>query len=207
MKESVPLNLLMVATFFFGNGVQYCLKTGIILCARKINMTDSRPKSSKTCIVFAHFINFFWANLAKLLQRGSWTAFEKRGQDNLGMAIIFSGGSKGGAKDAPGVQILSISCKFGKIWQNRMLAPPPGELAPPSRGNPESATDFIDDHTLCPVILPLTELPHPFLQLASVPKLVNRDLFDQVLTRNILGEDGRHFDLGMSPGIQSVNGQ
>ena len=29
---------------------------------------------------------------------------------------------------------------FGKIWQNRMLAPPPGELAPPPRGNPRSAT-------------------------------------------------------------------
>ena len=32
---------------------------------------------------------------------------------------------------------------FGKIWQNRMLAPPPGELAPPPRGNPRSATDLL----------------------------------------------------------------
>ena len=39
----------------------------------------------------------------------------------------------------PGAQILSISCSFWKIWQNRMLAPP-GELAPPPRGNPGSAT-------------------------------------------------------------------
>ena len=74
-----------------------------------------------------------------------------------------------------------------------MLAPPPGELAPPPRGNPGSATDFIDDHTACAVILPLIELPLPFLQLASVPKLVNRDFFDQVLTRNILREDGRGY--------------
>ena len=37
------------------------------------------------------------------------------------------------------VQILSITCSFGKIWQNRMLAPP-GGLVPPSQGNPGSAT-------------------------------------------------------------------
>ena len=29
---------------------------------------------------------------------------------------------------------------FEKIWQNRILVPPPGELAPPPRGNPGSAT-------------------------------------------------------------------
>ena len=28
-------------------------------------------------------------------------------------------------------------------WQNRMLAPPPGELAPSPWGNPGSATDSI----------------------------------------------------------------
>ena len=33
----------------------------------------------------------------------------------------------------PGVQILSLSCSFGKIWQNHMLAPPP-------RQNPGSVT-------------------------------------------------------------------
>ena len=52
---------------------------------------------------------------------------------------VSSGGSKGGGASLtpPGVQILSISCKkFGKIvcWR------PPGELAPPPRGNPGSAT-------------------------------------------------------------------
>ena len=36
----------------------------------------------------------------------------------------------------PRFQILSISCSFGKIWQNRMLAPPP-------RGNPRSATAYL----------------------------------------------------------------
>ena len=36
------------------------------------------------------------------------------------------GGSKGGTRNAPCLQILSISCRFlgGEIWQNRMLAPP-----------------------------------------------------------------------------------
>ena len=57
----------------------------------------------------------------------------------------FSGGSKGGGGEGPppqGVQILSISCSF---WENLAkssvgAAHPLGELAPPPRGNPGSAT-------------------------------------------------------------------
>ena len=33
---------------------------------------------------------------------------------------------------------------FGKIWQNRMLVPTPGGLAPLPRGNSRSATVVID---------------------------------------------------------------
>ena len=59
----------------------------------------------------------------------------------------FSGGSKGGPEGrAPppwGPKFFQFHAVFGKIWQNRMLAPPPGELAPPPRGNPGSATDFV----------------------------------------------------------------
>ena len=33
--------------------------------------------------------------------------------------------------DLRGVQILSIHAVFGKIWQNRMLAPPPTPPLPP----------------------------------------------------------------------------
>ena len=56
---------------------------------------------------------------------------------------MLSGGSKGGgARDTPrlGVQILSISCSF---WENlaKSSVGAPGELAPPPRGNPGSATD------------------------------------------------------------------
>ena len=53
-----------------------------------------------------------------------------------------SGGSKGGARDAHpwGSKFFQFHAVFGKIWQNRMLAPPPEELAPPPRGNPGSAT-------------------------------------------------------------------
>ena len=40
---------------------------------------------------------------------------------------------RGDARDALGIQILSISCRFQKIWQNRILMPPRGELAPPSQ--------------------------------------------------------------------------
>ena len=55
-----------------------------------------------------------------------------------------SGGSKGeGVRDAPpppgGPNSFNFMQFFGKIWQNRMLVPP-GELAPPPRGNPGSAT-------------------------------------------------------------------
>ena len=41
--------------------------------------------------------------------------------------------------EGPPVQILSISCSFGKFWQNHMLAPP-GGLAPSPWGNPGCAT-------------------------------------------------------------------
>ena len=36
---------------------------------------------------------------------------------------------------------------FGKIWQNRMLVPPSGELVPPPQGNPGSATEDDHNHT------------------------------------------------------------
>ena len=57
--------------------------------------------------------------------------------------FIFSGGSKGGARDARprGRKFFQFHAVFGKIWQNRMLAPP-RELAPPPRGNPGSVTDL-----------------------------------------------------------------
>ena len=56
--------------------------------------------------------------------------------------IVNSSGSKGSARDAPsppGSKFFQLHAVFGKFWQNRMLAPP-GELAPPPRGNPGSAT-------------------------------------------------------------------
>ena len=40
-----------------------------------------------------------------------------------------------------GSKFFQFHAVFGKFWRNRMLAPPPGELAPPPRGNPRSATE------------------------------------------------------------------
>ena len=42
----------------------------------------------------------------------------------------------------PGVQILSISCSFWENLAKSYVGAPPGELAPPPRGNPGSATDI-----------------------------------------------------------------
>ena len=47
--------------------------------------------------------------------------------------------------DAPrplGVQILSISCSFGENLAKSYVGGLPGGLAPPSRGNPGSATEL-----------------------------------------------------------------
>ena len=41
----------------------------------------------------------------------------------------FRGGRKGRAPRAP--KFFRFHAVFGKMWQNCMLAPPPGELAPP----------------------------------------------------------------------------
>ena len=58
-----------------------------------------------------------------------------------------SGGSKGGVRDAPppppGAQILSISCSFRENMAKSYVGAPPGELAPPPRGNPGSATHMV----------------------------------------------------------------
>ena len=53
-----------------------------------------------------------------------------------------SGGSKGGAGDAPppGVEILSISCSFWENSTNSYVGAPPGSWRPPPWGNPGSAT-------------------------------------------------------------------
>ena len=39
-----------------------------------------------------------------------------------------------------GVEILSISCSFWENLAKSYVGTPPGELAPPPRGNPGSAT-------------------------------------------------------------------
>ena len=55
---------------------------------------------------------------------------------------LCSGGSKGGREGcAPQVaQILSISCSFWENMAKSYVGVPPGELAPPPRGNPLSTT-------------------------------------------------------------------
>ena len=48
-----------------------------------------------------------------------------------------------GARVPPGgSKFFQFHAVFEKIWQNRMLVPPPGELAPP-RGNPGSVTVWV----------------------------------------------------------------
>ena len=60
------------------------------------------------------------------------------------MTELHNGASKGGARDdfPLRAQILSISCSFWEILAKSYVGvpPPPGELAPPPRGNPGSAT-------------------------------------------------------------------
>ena len=44
------------------------------------------------------------------------------------------------ARPPLGAQILSISCSFWENLTKTYVGAPPGELAPPPRGNPRSAT-------------------------------------------------------------------
>ena len=50
--------------------------------------------------------------------------------------ICASGGSKGGARDVrlPGSKFFQFHTVFGKIWQNRMLAPPSWGVGAPTSG-------------------------------------------------------------------------
>ena len=75
-------------------------------------------------------------------------------------------GSKGGALGtrAPlGVQILSISCSFGENLANSYVGTP-GELVPPPRGNPESATGVCHSvhrrWSVCPTLPPGRHRPY-----------------------------------------------
>ena len=72
------------------------------------------------------------------------------------------------ARPTLGVQILSISCSFWEILAKSYVGappPPPGELAPPPRGNPRSATDghvwiAIYEFAICAYVLNIpTEHP------------------------------------------------
>ena len=72
--------------------------------------------------------------------------------------MVISGGSKGGAGDAPpGSKFFQFHAVFGKIRQICVLAPP-GELAPPPRGNPGSATGY-ESHQ-CYFKVPLKCIQH-----------------------------------------------
>ena len=67
-------------------------------------------------------------------------------QEIAKMAAMAVADLRGGARDTRppwGPKFFQFHAVFGKIWQNLMLAPPPGELAPPPRGNPGSATAWI----------------------------------------------------------------
>ena len=62
------------------------------------------------------------------------------------ISIFISGGSKGGVRGTrppPGAQILSIACSFWENLAKSYVGAPPGELAPPPRGNPGSATVYV----------------------------------------------------------------
>ena len=48
------------------------------------------------------------------------------------------------ARPALGAQILSISCSCWENLAKSYVGAPPGELAPPPRGNPRSATDQVN---------------------------------------------------------------
>ena len=59
------------------------------------------------------------------------------------LAVADLRGGAGDARPPRGSKFFQFHAVFGKIRQICMLAPPPGELAPPPQGNPGSATDWV----------------------------------------------------------------
>ena len=55
---------------------------------------------------------------------------------------------RGDARDALGIQILSISCRFWKIWQNCILMPPGGSWHPPSGNTGSSIVMFLCSYNI-----------------------------------------------------------
>ena len=96
-----------------------------------------------------------YANYCKSLNRGEFNRsahkgiinlIPKKGKDELWvknwrpitLSLADLGGGVRDARPPLGVQILSISCSFWKIWR---VHAPPGGFTPPPRENPGSATD------------------------------------------------------------------
>ena len=69
-------------------------------------------------------------------------------KQTLTFAVADLWGGTGDARPAWESKFFQFHAVFGKFWQNRMLAPPPGELAPPPRGNPGSATGLCKEIVL-----------------------------------------------------------
>ena len=80
-----------------------------------------------------------------------------------GKSVADLRGAQGTRAPPWGSKFFQFHAVFGKIRQIRMLAPPPpGELAPPPRGNPGSATesDLQLCTNLCQELLPEGGLAH-----------------------------------------------
>ena len=86
--------------------------------------------------------------------------FEKLQFWNMGRGVAVADlmGREGCAPTC-GSKFFQFHAVFGKSWQNCMLAPQPGELAPPPRANPGSATGL----GLGPYVQPLNHCNIPYI--------------------------------------------
>ena len=65
-------------------------------------------------------------------------------------AVADLGGARPARAPPYGSKFSQFHAVFREIWQNHMLAPPPGGLAPPPTGNPGSAPEVVMFMESCP---------------------------------------------------------
>ena len=78
------------------------------------------------------------------------------------------GGGAPGARPPYGPKFSQFHAVFREIWQNHMLAPPPGGLTPPPTDNPGSAPDN-HNHYFAETFVRMTlSTPHQDLGTATI---------------------------------------
>ena len=139
-------------------------ETSVITARCVQNLAQSETKMWPSCIFFSIHVNRGGSRISQKgvnSREGSLTyhlpfflncmQMKKIGRGGF-QNFTISGGSNGGGGEGRvptwGSQFFQFHAVLGEILAKSYVGIPPGELAPPPRGNPGSATEYVDPQLL-----------------------------------------------------------